>query len=77
MLRLVGTDEELTDRLRNFDSHIAEQKRKRKEEEDKLQDLEEELASARKTHADKLTDRGQLEAEVNVGVRAHTKLLLM
>ena len=61
-----GTDEELTDRLRNFYTHIAEQKRKRKREQDKLQDLEDELKVARSTHAEKLTDRGQLEAEAKV-----------
>ena len=53
--------------MRNFDVHISEQKNKRKREEDKLQDLEDELRSVRKTHAEKLTDRGQLEAEAKVG----------
>ena len=39
-VHFIGTDEELSDRLRNFDNHMAEQKRKRKREEDSLADVE-------------------------------------
>ena len=59
-------DQELEDRLRNFDAHINELKNRRKREEDRLQDVEDELRTVRQTHAEKLTDRGQLEAEAKV-----------
>ncbi|PSR71740.1 hypothetical protein PHLCEN_2v12388 [Hermanssonia centrifuga] len=58
-----GTEEELAERLRNFDDHIMQQKRKRKSEESKMEDIEDELKRTRHAHSAKLTDKGQLEGE--------------
>ncbi len=60
---LIGTEEELAERLRNFDDHIMQQKRKRKSEESKMEDIEDELKRTRHAHSAKLTDKGQLEGE--------------
>ncbi|KAG5221328.1 DNA repair protein [Salix suchowensis] len=60
---VVGTDEELDARLRNFDGHISEQKRKKKAEDGKKQDLEDELSNARRKHVELLQEQGSLRAE--------------
>ncbi|KAF9643243.1 hypothetical protein BDM02DRAFT_1548809 [Thelephora ganbajun] len=58
-----GTDEEVMQRLNNFDKHIAEQKEKRRSEASNLQDLEDELAGARKSHMGAVNEHGSLKAE--------------
>ncbi|KAL4258232.1 P-loop containing nucleoside triphosphate hydrolase [Pleurotus pulmonarius] len=60
---VVGTDEELEARLQNFDGHISEQKRKKKAEDGKKQDLEDELSNARRKHVELLQEQGSLRAE--------------
>lgn len=66
---MVGTDEELEARLQNFDSHISEQKRKKKAEDGKKQDLEDELSNARRKHVELLQEQGSLRAEAKVNSR--------
>ncbi|KAH8104626.1 AAA domain-containing protein [Cristinia sonorae] len=63
---LHGTDEELASRLRNFDEHISEQKRKKRGEESKQQDLEDDLAKARKSHVNEMSEQGRLQAQIKV-----------
>lgn len=65
-LILLGTDSELETRLRNFDQHISEQKQKKRKEQSTRDDLEEEIARARKSQEDLLTHHGQLQAEATV-----------
>ncbi|KAI0057825.1 hypothetical protein BV25DRAFT_1994717 [Artomyces pyxidatus] len=60
---LDDTDEQLAERLRNFNDHIAQQKRNRRQEEDKEQDIEDELTAARKKHVALNEEHGQLAAE--------------
>ncbi|CCM03496.1 uncharacterized protein FIBRA_05630 [Fibroporia radiculosa] len=50
---LDGTDQELTDRLRNFDDHMQRQKQKRSMGMSKEQEVDEMLADERKAHAHK------------------------
>ncbi|KAF7792625.1 hypothetical protein EIP86_003722 [Pleurotus ostreatoroseus] len=56
-------DEVLLERVRNFDLHISQQKHKLKTEGTKLQDLEDDLSRSRKEYGEKLTEKGQYEAE--------------
>jgi septal ring factor EnvC (AmiA/AmiB activator) len=65
-----GTDEELEARLRNFDGHIIQQKQKKGKEESKRQDLEDELASARKQHVALVSEHGRLTSEAKVRFNA-------
>ncbi|KAH7924955.1 hypothetical protein BV22DRAFT_469854 [Leucogyrophana mollusca] len=58
-----GTDEELQARLRNFDENVLQQKQKRKRQESERQDLEDELAKARKSHVELVNEHGELAAE--------------
>ncbi|KAF9493183.1 hypothetical protein BDN71DRAFT_1508771 [Pleurotus eryngii] len=60
---VVGTGEELEARLQNFDGHISEQKRKKKAEDGKKQDLEDQLSNARRKHVELLQEQGSLRAE--------------
>ena len=53
-------------RLNNFDKHIAERKEKRRSEAGNLQDLEDELAGARKSHMEAVNEHGSLKAEEKV-----------
>lgn len=63
---LPGSDEELLSRLRNFDDNIAQQKQRRRRQEVERQDLEDELARARKSHVDLVNEQGELAAEAKV-----------
>ncbi|KAF9219190.1 hypothetical protein BS17DRAFT_718386 [Gyrodon lividus] len=47
-----GSDEELQSRMQNFDENIAQQKKNRRRQESERQDLEDELARARRTHVE-------------------------
>ncbi|KAG5219767.1 DNA repair protein [Salix suchowensis] len=58
--------EELEARLQNFDGHISEQKRKKKAEDGKKQDLEDQLSNARRKHVELLQEQGSLRAEAKV-----------
>ncbi|CAL1713176.1 unnamed protein product [Somion occarium] len=66
---LEGTDEELSERLRNFDEHIAKQKQKKMTEDARLQDLEDELAQIRKSHVALTTEQGKLEEKLQAQER--------
>ena len=61
-----GTDQELADRLKNFDDHIMKQKQKQLNETNKVQDLEEELTSVRAEHVKLIGTQGQLLAREKV-----------
>ena len=63
---LLDPDEVLLERVRNFDLHISQQKHKLKTEGTKLQDLEDDLSRSRKEYGEKLTEKGQYEAERKV-----------
>ncbi|THH27305.1 hypothetical protein EUX98_g6880 [Antrodiella citrinella] len=63
---LPGTDDDLRSRLRNFDDHISEQKRKKVWEETKLQDFEEELTNARRDHVNEMSEQGRLQAQLKL-----------
>ncbi|KAF9783547.1 AAA domain-containing protein [Thelephora terrestris] len=60
---VAGTDEEIVQRLSNFDKHIAERKEKRRSEAGHLQDLEDELVGVRKSHMESVNEHGSLKAE--------------
>ncbi|KAG6379376.1 P-loop containing nucleoside triphosphate hydrolase protein [Boletus reticuloceps] len=67
-----GSDEELQSRLRNFDENIAKQKQNRRRCESERQDLEDELAKARRTHVELVNEHGELAAEA----KAHDRRLI-
>ncbi|KAH7885017.1 ALG6, ALG8 glycosyltransferase family-domain-containing protein [Phlebopus sp. FC_14] len=69
MLAMSGSDEELQTRLRNFDENIAQQKQKRRRQESERQDLEDELAKARRTHVELVNEHGELAAEAKAQER--------
>lgn len=71
---LLGTDEELEMRLQNFSQHISDQKQKKMKEQATRDDLEDEMARARKAHEELLTHHGQLQAEATVGLRADVRI---
>ncbi|THH19195.1 hypothetical protein EW146_g1924 [Bondarzewia mesenterica] len=60
---LDDTDEELLERQKNFEAHIAKRKQARLEEDSKMQDLNDELKSARKVHVELINEQGRLNAE--------------
>ena len=64
-----GSEEELQKRLGNFDEHVKRQKERRKVQDDKRQDLANELATARKTHVELVTEQGELAGEAKVRLR--------
>ncbi|KAF8836218.1 hypothetical protein BDN67DRAFT_974411 [Paxillus ammoniavirescens] len=66
-----GSDEELQARLQNFDENISQQKRNRRRQESERQDLEDELAKARRTHVELVNEQGELAAEA----KAHERRL--
>jgi hypothetical protein len=70
---LLGSDEELQARLQNFDENISQQKKNRRRQESERQDLEDELAKARRTHVELVNEQGELAAEA----KAFTPLLLV
>ncbi|KAH9049850.1 hypothetical protein EDB84DRAFT_1555814 [Lactarius hengduanensis] len=57
------TDEQLAERIKNFNSHIAEQRNVRRREEANEQDKDDELTTARKKHVELNEEHGQLIAE--------------
>ena len=63
---MIGTDQELSDRLKNFDDHVMKQKQKQLNEVNKAQDIEEELDSVRKEHVRLIGEQGQLFAQEKV-----------
>ncbi|KAI0702294.1 hypothetical protein BC835DRAFT_1404375 [Cytidiella melzeri] len=68
---IAGTDEELANRLKNYNDHISERKRTRVKFDSKRQDLEEEIATQRAAHMKKVSEHGQLAAEA----KAHEEVL--
>ncbi|KAG2126539.1 P-loop containing nucleoside triphosphate hydrolase protein [Suillus clintonianus] len=58
-----GTDEELQERLRNFDQNIEKEKIARNRREVERQDLEDELAKTRRSHVELINEHGELAAE--------------
>ena len=60
------TDEQLAERIKNFNSHIAEQRNVRRREEANEQDKDDELTTARKKHVELNEEHGQLIAEAKV-----------
>ncbi len=60
------TDEQLVERIKNFNSHIAEQRNVRRREEANEQDKDDELIAARKKHVELNEEHGQLIAEAKV-----------
>lgn len=63
------TDEQLAERIKNFNSHIAEQRNVRRREEANEQDKGDELTTARKKHVELNEEHGQLIAEAKVNGR--------
>ncbi|KAH9969662.1 P-loop containing nucleoside triphosphate hydrolase protein [Russula dissimulans] len=57
------TDEQLAERIKNFNAHIAEQRNVRRREEASEQDKEDELVAARRKHVELNEEHGQLTAE--------------
>ncbi|KAF8895513.1 hypothetical protein BD779DRAFT_1640508 [Infundibulicybe gibba] len=66
---VVGSDDELNMRLKNFDDHINTQRQKKRIEDTKKQDLEDELVNTRKYHTELLQQHGILVAEAEVQKR--------
>ncbi|KAH9179304.1 P-loop containing nucleoside triphosphate hydrolase protein [Lactarius sanguifluus] len=60
------TDEQLAERIKNFNSHIAEQRNVRRREEANEQDKDDELTTARKKHVELNEEHGQLIAEAKI-----------
>jgi DNA repair protein RAD50 len=54
--------------LTNFDTHIAQQKQKKRKEESVRQDKEDELANVRKQHVNLVNEQGELAAEAKVSI---------
>lgn len=52
--------------MNNFGEHVAQQKEKKRREDAKKQDIEEELANARKRHTELVNEHGELSAEAKV-----------
>lgn len=63
---MVGSDQEIQQRLDNFDKHIMDQRAKRKNESNKLSDLQDELQASRKVHVGSINMQGGLKAESDV-----------
>ncbi|KAI0304359.1 hypothetical protein B0F90DRAFT_1666864 [Multifurca ochricompacta] len=59
----LDTDEQLAERIKNFNVYIAEQRDVRRREEANEQDKEDELTAARKKHVELNEEHGQLIAE--------------
>ncbi|KAI9509211.1 P-loop containing nucleoside triphosphate hydrolase protein [Russula earlei] len=57
------TNEQLEERIKNFNAHIAEQRNVRRREEAAEQDKEDELSAARRKHVELNEEHGQLTAE--------------
>lgn len=68
--RMLGTDEELSERLRTHDDYIMKQRQKRKAQEAHLEDAEELIKSARTAHVELMGRQGEMLAEERVGVLA-------
>ena len=66
----LGTDNELAEKLRNFNDHIMEQKRDRSTGDNMLQDLEEDISKLRSDHMAKVGEHGKLAAEAKVSIHA-------
>lgn len=66
--KYIDTDAELNERLQNFDEHVNKQKQKRRREGDRLQDVDDELAAARKEHVALTAEQGKLEERLQVCV---------
>ncbi|KAI0771249.1 hypothetical protein BD413DRAFT_604552 [Trametes elegans] len=66
---ITGTDEELNERVRTYDTHIMRQKQRRTVEEGRQQDTEDELAEARSEHVRLVNVQGQLLAEEQAQVQ--------
>lgn len=64
-----GSDDELQNRLHNFDENIAQLKQKRSRREEERQDLEGGLTKARKTHVELVNEQGELAAEAKAHER--------
>lgn len=62
----IGTDAELTQRLKNFDDHVIAQKQLRNVEKLKLQDVGDDLENTRKENLKLKTEMGRLEAAIEV-----------
>jgi DNA repair protein RAD50 len=60
------TDEQLAERIKNFNADIAEKRNSRRRHEASEQDKEDELAAARKKHVELNEEHGQLTAEAKV-----------
>jgi hypothetical protein len=73
----IGSDEEIQERLDNFESHIKSQKDKRGSEFSSLQDLEDELAASRKAHVILVNEQGQLKGEEKVSWLVYFDALLL
>ncbi|KAH9854720.1 hypothetical protein C2E23DRAFT_726150 [Lenzites betulinus] len=60
---VLGTDEELSERLRTHDDHVVRQRQRRTIEVGHQQDAEDDLAEARAEHVSMVTLQGQLRAD--------------
>lgn len=66
MPAVLGTDEELSERLRTHDDHVVRQRQRRTIEVGHQQDAEDDLAEARAEHVSMVTLQGQLRADEKV-----------
>lgn len=63
---MAGTMEELDAQCDSFDDNIRKRKQARQEEKNRLQDLQDEMAAARKVHVELINEQGRLTAEAKV-----------
>jgi DNA repair protein RAD50 len=73
----IGTDEELQERLRNFDQNIEKEKMARNRRDVERQDLEDELAKTRRSHVELINEHGELAAEAKVPIQLSCVLVLL
>lgn len=63
---MTGTVEELDAQCDSFDDNIRKRKQARQEEKNRLQDLQDEMAAARKLHMELINEQGRLMADAKV-----------
>lgn len=68
-----GSDDQLQNRLHNFDENIAQLKQKRRRHEGERQDFEDELAKTRRMHVELVNEQGELAAEAKAHERRITE----
>ncbi len=73
---MIGTDEELSERLRTHDDYILNQRQKWKAQDAQLQDAEDQIKQTRAEHVELMGRQGKLLAEEQVSGQLHIETLM-